>query len=161
MTMIIRKATADDVRQIASIIVEDWQTAYRGIIDSDFLDAMSVEKQYGVEINRYHDFVVTVEGQEVLGYAWHALMEDTVADCEVIALYVRYSLRKKGIGRKLLLHAMDTFRAAGKKRMIIWCLRDNAEARRFYERMGGKEGALSSHQWGNKDYELVSYLYEL
>ena len=161
MTLIIRKATADDVHQIAAIVVEDWQKAYRGIIDPDFLNAMSAEKRYDIEINRYHNYVVAADGQKVLGYAWLSMTEEKDADCEVVALYVRYSIRKAGIGKRLLLHAMDTFRAAGKKRMIIWCLKDNAEARRFYERMGGKEGALGSHQWGNKAYEMVSYLYGL
>lgn len=42
--MIIRKATRADARQIAEIIVEDWKNAYRGIIDSDYLDSMSVEE---------------------------------------------------------------------------------------------------------------------
>lgn len=159
--LIIRKATAEDVHQIAEIIVEDWQKAYQGIIDQDLLDAMSIEMQYGKEIKRYHDYVVAVDGQKVLGYAWHQMLNEEAADCEVVALYTRYACRKMGIGRRLLLHAMDTFRAAGKKKMIIWCLKDNTEARRFYEKMGGVEGQAGSHQWGNKAYELVSYLYDL
>ena len=32
--IIIRQAAEEDARQIAEILVEDWQTAYRGIIDS-------------------------------------------------------------------------------------------------------------------------------
>lgn len=36
--VIIRYATSDDARQIAEIIVVDWRIAYKGIIDSDFLD---------------------------------------------------------------------------------------------------------------------------
>ena len=42
--MIIRQAREEDVRQIAEILVEDWKTAYRGIMDDDFLDAMNVEQ---------------------------------------------------------------------------------------------------------------------
>lgn len=36
-------------------------------------------------------------------------------------------------------HAFSTFRESGKKRMIIWCLKDNRESRKFYENVGGKE----------------------
>ena len=43
--MIIRKATRADARQIAEIVVEDWKNAYRGIIDDDYLDSMSVEEK--------------------------------------------------------------------------------------------------------------------
>ena len=31
----VRRAEKEDVRQIAEILVEDWQTAYRGIMDDE------------------------------------------------------------------------------------------------------------------------------
>ena len=49
--MIIRRAAEDDVWQIADILVEDWKTAYRGIIDSEYLDSMSVEERYRRELS--------------------------------------------------------------------------------------------------------------
>lgn len=49
--MIIRQAKAEDVRQIAEILVEDWQTAYRGIMDDAFLDSMNAEQRYDA---RFH-----------------------------------------------------------------------------------------------------------
>ena len=44
----IRRAEKEDVRQIAEILVEDWQTAYRGIIDDAFLDSMSADQRYEI-----------------------------------------------------------------------------------------------------------------
>ena len=44
--MTIRKATPEDARQIAEILVEDWKTAYRGIIDDDYLDSLNVEERH-------------------------------------------------------------------------------------------------------------------
>ena len=41
----VRNAEKEDVRQIAEILVEDWQKAYRGIIDDAFLDSMSVDQR--------------------------------------------------------------------------------------------------------------------
>ena len=35
--ILIRKAEKDDAFQIAQILVEDWKTAYRGIIDDAYL----------------------------------------------------------------------------------------------------------------------------
>ena len=43
--IIIRNATIEDVERIADIKIEGWQTAYRGIIDDDFLDNMDREKE--------------------------------------------------------------------------------------------------------------------
>ena len=159
--IIIRTAEKEDVWQIAEILVEDWQTAYRGIMDDDFLDSLSVDQRYEIEVKRYEKYVVAAEGNEVLGYAWLEASDEEPADCEVIALYVRYAKRKMGTGRLLLQYAMRHFRESGKKKMIIWCLKENHESRRFYEKVGGKEYQTGSHNWGGKGYEMISYLYDL
>ena len=159
--IIIRTAEKEDVWQIAEILVEDWQTAYRGIMDDDFLDSLSVDQRYEIEVKRYEKYVVAAEGNEVLGYAWLEPTEDEPADCEVIALYVRYSKRNKGTGKLLMHYAFDYFRRIGRKKMIIWCLKENHESRRFYEKVGGKEYQTGSHNWGGKGYEMISYLYDL
>lgn len=159
--IVIRKAAEADVRQIAEILVEDWKRAYRGIMDSAFLDAMSVEQRYPIEIRRYQKYTVAADGQEILGYAWNEMNGDETADCEIVALYVRYDRRNSGIGRMLFQNAMDSFRAAGRKSMIVWCLQENHEARRFYERMGGKADQTGTHRWGNREYDMISYRYGL
>ena len=159
--IIVRKAKAEDVGQIAEILVEDWKTAYRGIIDSAFLDSMSAESRYEIEIKRYRDYIVAADGNAVLGYAWLQETDEEGADCEIVALYVRYALRKNGIGKLLLRDAVRRFREMGKKSMIIWCLKDNKESGRFYEKTGGKEFRSGSHRWGGREYEMISYLYDI
>ena len=159
--MIIRQAREEDVMQIAEIMVEDWQTAYRGIMDDDFLDSLSAEQRYQIEIKRFQKYTVAADNDEVLGYAWNEMIDDEAADCEIMALYVRYSKRKHGIGKAMMENSMDCFRKAGKKSMIIWCLKENYESRKFYERMGGKVYKDGSHRWGNRDYDMISYLYPL
>ena len=159
--MIIRQAKEEDVLQIAEILVEDWQTAYRGIMDDDFLDSLSAAQRYEIEIRRCQQYVVAADGNEILGYAWSEETDDEAADCEMIALYVRYSKQKSGIGRTLMQHAMDGFTKAGKKTMIVWCLKENHESRKFYEKMGGKADQEGTHKWGGREYALVSYLYQL
>ena len=42
-----------------------------------------------------------------------------------------------------------------------WCLKVNVESRKFYEKVGGKEFRTGSHHWGGKEYEMISYLYDL
>ena len=105
-------------------------------------------------------FIVAADGDEILGYAWLEASDEEPADCEVIALYVRYAKRNRGIGKLLMHHAVDQFRENGKKKMIIWCLKENTESRKFYEKIGGKEFRTGSHNWGGKEYELLSYLYD-
>ena len=159
--MTIRQAKAEDVLQIAEILVEDWQTAYRGIMDDDFLDSLSAARRYEIEIRRYQKYAVAADGNEILGYAWSEEIDDAAADCEIVALYVRYAKRKSGIGRALMQHAMDNFRKAGKKTMIVWCLKENHESRIFYEKMGGQAYKEGTHQWGGREYDMIAYLYSL
>lgn len=159
--IIIRNAEKADVRQIAEILVEDWQKAYRGIIDDAFLDSMNADQRYDIEVKRYEKYLVAADGNEILGYAWLESTEEEPADCEVIALYVRYSKRNNGIGKLLMQHAVSFFRESGKKKMIIWCLKENLESRKFYETVGGKEYKTGSHNWGGKEYAMISYLYDL
>ena len=162
-SVVIRNAEIEDVKQISEIVVEDWKIAYKGIIDDDFLESMNAEKQYEKEIKRYKNYVVAVnDSNEVLGYAWRQILDtDEMADCEIVALYVKYAYRKNGIGKKLLLDTIDNFKEIGKKKMIIWCLKENYESRKFYEKMGGKESEISSHKWRDKEYNIISYLYDL
>jgi len=58
-------------------------------------------------------------------------------------------------------HAVSFFRESGKKKMIIWCLKGNHESRKFYENIGGKQYKTGSHNWGGKEYAMISYLYDL
>ncbi len=157
----IREAVPEDVRQITEILVEDWKTAYRGIIDSAYLDSMSVEERYQRELQRYRIYRVAAAGKEILGFTWNEMSGSEGADCEIIALYVRYAKRKNGTGRALFQDSADLFRAAGRKKMIIWCLKENTEARKFYEKMGGKVYKTGTHKWGNRDYGMISYLWQL
>ncbi len=159
--IVIRNAEKEDVRQIAEILVEDWQKAYRGIMDDAFLDSMNVDQRYEIEGKRYQKYIVAADGSEILGYAWLEASGEEPADCEVIALYVRYSERNHGIGRFLMQYAFDHFRENGNKKMIVWCLKENHESRKFYEKTGGKEFRAGSHQWGGKEYGMISYLYDL
>ena len=159
--MIIRRAAEDDVWQIADILVEDWKTAYRGIIDSEYLDSMSVEERYRRELSRYRIYRVAAAEKEILGFTWNEMTDDEDSDCEIIAIYIRYNKRKSGIGRALFKDSVNLFRSAGRNRMIIWCLRENAEARKFYEKMGGTVYKTGTHRWGSREYDMISYLYQL
>ena len=159
--MIIRQAREEDVREISEIITEGWKKAYRGIIDSGYLDSLNAEDQYRRDIRRYDEYMAAAGREGILGFAWNRIIDSGDADCEIVALYVRYAERKKGIGRALLRNAADTFRKAGRKRMIIWCLRENEEARKFYEKTGGKAYRSGTHSWGGREYDMISYLYLL
>ena len=48
-----------------------------------------------------------------------------------------------------------------KKKMIIWCLKDNYPSRKFYEKIGGKIIGEKDFIRGEYKYPEVGFLYEL
>ena len=54
------------------------------------------------------------------------------------ALFVLPDWQRRGVGRALLTHLTDAFRALGYQSAILWTFRDNPAARAFYEAGGWK-----------------------
>ena len=167
--IIIRRARVEDAEKIANIKVDGWKTAYKGIIDDDFLKSMDVKKEAerrrNIIENGANIIVAELEG-EVIGfciYRDHIENKEKYpnADCEISALYVTSKLKRNGIGRKLMLYVIELLKSKNKKRMILGCLKDNFPARVFYEKMGGKVFDYDELECGDKSYTLAMYGYDI
>ena len=44
--ILIRNVELNDLRSVAEIAIRGWQTAYRGIVDDDYLNNLSIEENY-------------------------------------------------------------------------------------------------------------------
>ena len=167
--IIIRNATIEDIEKIADIKIEGWQTAYRGIIDDDFLDNMNREKEIEKRRNNIDNgvnIIVAELDKNIVGFClYRNYNKDTEkypeADCEISSLYITSKLKRNGIGRKLMQYVIELLRKEGKKRMILGCLKENYPSRAFYEKMGGKVISYDKIEFGNKEYGLVIYEYNL
>ena len=51
--IIIRNVKKEDLWSVSSIVVEGWKSAYRGIIDDEFLDSLKVEDNYNKRLKDY------------------------------------------------------------------------------------------------------------
>lgn len=80
---------------------------------------------------------------------------------EIYALYVLPAEQGHGIGRALLSTAAADLSERGFKRMMIWVLRDNHPARRFYEAQGGKLADERTFSIRGQDLPEVAYAYDL
>lgn len=58
-------------------------------------------------------------------------------------------------------YVINEFRNKGKKKMILWCFKENYSSRAFYEKMGGKIFKYKVVEYGGKEYKEVSYLYDI
>lgn len=166
--MIIRDANIDDAPRLAQIRIAGWEQAYRGIMPDAVLDNMNYERS----VQRWHEnltakrddyvFVAELDGQAG-GFAAGGAGRDSDAeyDGELYAIYVLPELQGQGAGKALAQAAMDWLRAHGYHKMLIWVLRDNQPARRFYEALGGTVVRERMLEIGGASLPEVGYGYSL
>ncbi|NEA98222.1 GNAT family N-acetyltransferase [Streptomyces sp. SID13726] len=143
--LLIREMTLADCDRVSEIRVRGWQSAYRGLMPQPFLDALSVARdaehrraRFGRGGGSVVDLVAERDG-EILGWACHGPYRDgelRTGDAELYAIYVDARRSGGGIGHALLQESVRRSTAAGHPRMLLWVLKGNTRARRFYEREG-------------------------
>jgi ribosomal protein S18 acetylase RimI-like enzyme len=159
----IRAATVEDAPEIARVHVAAWRSTYRSLLDRDFLDSLA-EAHYADRWRRFigegssHVYVVEEEG-EVVAFAsgGRERAGETGYGGELYAIYVLADFQGRGHGRELVRAVVAGLREMGLDDMIIWVLRDNQAARRFYERLGGVYLRTQNITIGSATLEEVSY----
>jgi ribosomal protein S18 acetylase RimI-like enzyme len=164
--MNVRPARATDIPAIAEVIVSAWQAAYRGILPDEWLDAMSIpriEESWigGLQDETYKVLVVEADGcaRGFVGFG-AARGDDLDPDRvgELYAIYVHPEWWGRGAGRALLSEALAALRERGYAHVVLWTMRDNARARRFYERAGLVwDGATQESSRGSTAFTEVRY----
>jgi GNAT superfamily N-acetyltransferase len=80
---------------------------------------------------------------------------------EVGLIYVLYVLPeqwRRGVGATLMQAGMQELRDLGMREAILWVLRDNLRARRFYEQLGWTpDGRIVSEDYGGCQLEALCY----
>jgi ribosomal protein S18 acetylase RimI-like enzyme len=144
-SMPVRTARLADARQIAEVHVSSWRAAYRGIVPDTLLDSLSVEAWTGLwqeRLSRPSQAInlVSVFAKSVIGLITTGPAGDPDCDVlrtqEVYAIYLSSEYWSHGHGTELYLAAEDRMGQSGAVDAILWVLRDNVRARRFYEGQG-------------------------
>lgn len=142
----IRLAKISDANQIAKCHVASWQKIYRGHIPDAVLDALSVEERQ----QKWQDLLennirilVLERDHQVIGFAslCPSRDEDTnPKQCgEISALYLHPDFWHQGLGKKLCTAALIELEKMGFNKVTLWVLKENDQARQFYEAMGFSE----------------------
>ena len=147
--------------------MKDWKKEYRGIIDDEILDNLNRNEKIKKWREHYTvgNVIVAEENGVVLGYCKYddnVVSKNTDIDSEIIAIYVDCDKLGRGVGRKLVEYVMNDLRNKNKSKMIIWCLEKNENARKFYEKMGGK--LITDEKYFKKNgkrYKEVGYIYNI
>ncbi len=143
LTYAIIPAGPGDAADLARVHVQSWRETYPGMLPQVYLDRMST----AVHARRWRSRLmrgteVTLVAETAQGLAGYCSGDWTrggarPGEAEIATLYVLKRAQGSGIGRRLLVSAARALAARGATSLVIWVLRDNTGARRFYERMGG------------------------
>ncbi|MCE5322301.1 GNAT family N-acetyltransferase [bacterium] len=161
--MLIRNATIEDAAGIARVAIDTWRTAYRGLMDDEYLDNTSYERseqgwQRGLAEKNCFTFVATDDDGRIIGFA-HAGPErdgDPTYKCELYALYVLQEYQGRGIGKALFDKVAERFTSDGTGGMIIWVLTEN-KSRMFYEHINGRFIRRKTLTIGGRELEASAY----
>lgn len=141
----IRYATSHDAKALGEIHAKSWKKAYRGIVPDHILDNISAEKR-----QKYFEKVIR-EGSEANALIF---MEDTavgficIGKCrdedkkeldhcgEVWGLYILPEFWNRGFGSKIMNWGINELTSQGYTTISLWVLKDNRNARIFYEKYG-------------------------
>ena len=163
MVSLVRPAEIDDAAGIAGIHVATWRTAYLGMLPNDFLDSLDeagYEDRWRRTISESSNKVFVAEGARgVIGFASggrERAGEDGYGG-ELYAIYVLREAQGRGHGRRLVQAVVGGLRELGLAEMIVWVLRDNAAARKFYQRLGGVYVRAQPITIGSALLQEVSY----
>ncbi len=152
--MRIRQANIQDSAGIARVQVDSYQTAYVGILPQDALDQFTYEEQTRdwQEWPTTHPddllYVAETDEGEIVGYALARLGVTDVSsyESELLALHVRRSYHRQGVGRQLVAAIAGQLAQQECTSMMLWVLEANP-ARGFYERLGGQLLDEKSINW--------------
>jgi len=156
----IREANIKDVEAIALINSTVWKESYRGIIEAEYLEQITIEHriQKISQVIREDTFFVYEKNNIIEGFISGKTLNNN--KCEIIALYVGLEFQGKNIGTQLLNYAKDFFKNKGCGKMIIWTIK-NLKNNSFYQKNSGRIIEEKMLEIGNKNYPGICFLIEL
>ncbi|MGI9092961.1 MAG: GNAT family N-acetyltransferase [Mycobacteriales bacterium] len=169
--MRVRPAVRCDLRAVCTVRIESWRRAYAGIVPADYLAAMDVEADVARRAGRPWpdpsgsvETMVADEDGTVCGFVSFGPYRadddspEIPAAGEIYAIYLPPDRLSSGVGRTLMRAALERIDERGLTPVLLWVLRDNARARRFYERAGFTvDGATHTFEVGGVFLPEVRY----
>lgn len=141
----VRPARSEDAARIAEISVASWREAYGGIIPQTALARLSADRriaQYSPRrLGRASGlFVAECPDHGIVGFGSCGTSRVGAHRRigEFYEIYVLEAYQRRGIGRRLMAMMAARLQSLALEPAIVWVLRDNGPARRFYSRLGGR-----------------------
>lgn len=128
--------TDEEIRQKAYVSWKGWQEAYAEILDRDFLDTLSLERNLNNAVRWKDMTIIAKDGDRVIGFVVSGPCrdEDLPDAGEVYAIYILSEYYDQKVGYRLMLAALE--RLQSYRKVVVWVLKENRRAVRFYQCCG-------------------------
>lgn len=139
VNVLLRRAVPGDECAVAEVHVRSWQVAYRGLLPDDYLDRLAPADRAARYSFRQDGpgsphTTVAVGEDGICGFATTGPCRDPdkVGVGELYALYVHPDWWDRGVGRLLIDGGRCRLAEYGFSEAVLWVLRGNKRAERFY-----------------------------
>jgi len=161
----IRAATPADASAIGRVHVESWRETYRGVPPDRLLHSVSALVRaaisQGAPEREPPMLLLVAEGAagELVGFSAGGPCRATSLphDAEVYAICVLRAAQQRGCGRRLMAALAAGLQARGFSSTSLWVLRENTNARAFYERLGGQIVGERTEVDGEASFDEIAY----
>ena len=150
-------ATEDDARTIVELRKRIWATTYRGVYPDSMIDDFDYVWHLEKELQRirhpeYREYRIVMDDHNI-GY----LITRKTDVILLQSLYILKEYQHQGIGRLAFDFVKQYCRKNDARSFACHCLPENWNARKFYEKMGGK---VISEDMGNEESWMNSVIYQ-
>ena len=132
---------------MSKVHVDTWRTSYAGIVPAEHLAGLSYrdrearwEQILTADRPAESNFVAETVAGDVVGFAGGGPEREgnPTYRGELYGIYLLEAYQRKGLGRRLVSAVAHRLLADGFGSMLVWVLKDNHPACRFYESLGGE-----------------------
>lgn len=155
MNITIEEMRPGDYEQKAYVHWKSWQETYAGLIDPGYLERFTLEKCIEIAHRWPDNILVAKDGEKVIGFVGSGALRDDANSGygEVFSIYVLSGYHGQKVGYELMNAAFE--KLAAYKEIILWVLKGNDRAIRFYERYGFRfDGTEKEVKLGTPNTEL-------
>lgn len=141
---IIRHAFMSDVEGMSAVVDCAWRENYKEIFSPEQIAEYTGEKRrksFVYLLNSGKDIFVLLHNDEITAVCAAQTREDKPFEgyAEIMLMYVHPDFQHCGFGSRLLSHALEEMRQKGYSHAVLDTAEKNANARKFYEKLGFTE----------------------
>ena len=162
----IRPANPADAGPMSKVHIDTWRTSYAGIVPADHLAGLSYLDRESRWLNilttdqpATSNLVAETGSGDIVGFAGGGPEREgnPTYRGELYGIYLLEAFQRMGLGRRLVSAVARRLLADGFGSMLVWVLKDNHPACRFYESLEGELIGWKTIALGGADLAEVSY----